>query len=274
MNILKFVVVSTCVIFSASAIFAEQSAEKRSVPAQRRAAKKKAASKAVSKDATVAIDRLNAKNRKTQNYWWKERHEAKLAEIKACGGSYDLVLLGDSITHRWDRQGFGTNILARLEQKYSVLNLGIGADMTGHVLWRITKGGELDGYKAKVVSLMIGTNNSRRHKPENVAEAIKKIIDIIREKQPQAKIILTAILPRYGEADDKKMMRRNNDAVNAIIKGYADSENIFWLDMNPKFPALDGDWKKVCPDGTHPIEPGYEIWEAELAPYLKKYCGK
>ncbi|MBO5940056.1 MAG: hypothetical protein J6R18_02525 [Kiritimatiellae bacterium] len=274
MNILKFAVVSMCVAFSAVTVLGDQAAEKKSAPSQRKAMRRKPAAKAVFSDATVAVERLNVKNKKTGKLWWKELHEADLAEIKTSGGSYDLVLLGDSITHRWERKGFGSNVLARLKEKYSVLNLGIGADMTGHVLWRITEGGELDGYKAKVVSLMIGTNNARRHKPENVAAAVKKIIDIIREKQPQAKIVLTAILPRYGEAADRIAMRKNNDAVNAAIKGYADSENIFWLDLNPKYPALDGDWKKVCPDGTHPVEPGYEIWESELAPYLKKYCGK
>jgi len=221
-------------------------------------------------DATVARDRLQMQNKRTKQLWWKERHEAKLAEIAASGGKYDLVLLGDSITHRWDRPGFGTNVLARLEKKYKVLDIGYGADHTEQVLWRITEGRELDGYKARVVALMIGTNNSRGYKPENVAAGIKKIVDIIREKQPEAKIVLTAILPRYGDSDEKKKMRANNDAVNAIIKDYADGKNVFWLDMNPKFPPLDGDWKAVCPDGTHPIEPGYEIWAAELEPYLAK----
>lgn len=246
---------------SATSAFAVESSAKSAPRARARAHR-------TPPDATASRDRLHMINKRTKAFWWKERHEAKLAEIAASGGKYDLVLLGDSITHRWDRPGFGTNVLARLEKKYKVLDIGYGADHTEQVIWRITEGRELDGYKARVVSLMIGTNNSRGYKPANVAEGIKKIVGIIREKQPDAKVVLTAILPRYGDSDEKKKMRANNDAVNAIIKDCADGKNVFWLDMNPKFPPIDGDWKSVCPDGTHPVEPGYEIWAAALEPFL------
>ena len=132
-----------------------------------------------------------------------------------------------------------------------------------------------DNGEAKVVTLMIGTNNSLGYKPENVAAGIRKCVDVIREKQPKAKVVLMAILPRYGDSEEKVKRRACNDAVNAIIKGYADGENVFWLDMNPKFPPVGGDaYKEVCPDSTHPNEKGYEIWAAELQPYLKKYVGK
>ena len=225
-------------------------------------------------DATMASSRLKLFKKKS-GFWWKDRHEQKLAEIKAFGGKIDLVMVGDSITHRWDRAGFGTNVLARLSKTYSILDLGFGADHVEQVLWRITEGGELDGYEAKLVTLMIGTNNSLGYKPENVAAGIRKCVDVIREKQPKAKVVLMAILPRYGDSEEKVKRRACNDAVNAIIKGYADGENVFWLDMNPKFPPVGGDaYKEVCPDSTHPNEKGYEIWAAELQPYLKKYVGK
>src|ERR1700726_2595337 len=35
--------------------------------------------------------------------WWRERHEAKLAELKR--GHVDLVFLGDSITQNWEKSG-------------------------------------------------------------------------------------------------------------------------------------------------------------------------
>lgn len=273
MNMLRLLAIAGCVTLTVAVSVQVEAAEagKKVAKSERKSVKRRNAPL----DATVAKDKLKHRQKRTKAFWWKERHEAKLAEIKASDGSYDLVLLGDSITHRWDRKGFGTNVLARLEKTYSVLGIGFGGDRTENVLWRITEGGELDGYKAKVVSLMIGTNNSLGYKPQNVADAIKRIIGVIREKQPQAKIVLTAILPRYGSDSTKIQRRMNSDAVNAIIKGYADGENVLWLDMNPKFPPVDGDgWKRVCPDGTHPIEPGYEIWAAELAPFLKKYCGR
>lgn len=41
------------------------------------------------------------------------------------------------------------------------LNLGIGGDTTGEVLWRLRYARQLDGYRAKCISLMIGTNNRK-----------------------------------------------------------------------------------------------------------------
>ena len=230
--------------------------------------------KKAKRDARQAKDRLWLYDKGKRTYWWKDRHEAKLAEIKASGGKYDLVFLGDSISHRWDREGYGLNVLNRLMKEYSVLDIGFGADHTENVLWRITEGGELDGYEAKVVSLMIGTNNSLGYSARNVAAGIKNIVAAIREKQPKAKIILTAILPRYGASEEKLKMRKCNSAVNEIIRGYADGETVFWLDMTDKFPPLDGDYKAICPDSTHPNEKGYEIWAAELKPYLDRFVGK
>ena len=95
--------------------------------------------------------------------WWEKRHAAKLAEIAASGGEIDLVFVGDSITHNWEGargpgSDYGGKPLAELKKRYSVLNLGFGGDTTRNVLWRL-ENGELDGYRAKCVMLMIGTNN-------------------------------------------------------------------------------------------------------------------
>lgn len=223
-----------------------------------------------SRDATQPKSRLNM-YKMGKGYWWKGRHEAKLAEIKASQGAFDVVMIGDSITHRWEREGCGANVLARLGKDYSILDLGFDSDHTEQVLWWITDGKELDGYEAKVVTLMIGTNNTLGYASENVAAAIRKIVGIICEKQPKAKILIHAILPRYGATEEMAMRRVNIKAVNAAVKELADGENVIWLDLNPKFPSADGeDYKTVCPDACHPNERGYEVWAAELLPHLKK----
>ena len=76
----------------------------------------------------------------------------------------DVLFLGDSITaglggagkEAWDKN-FGP---------LKAANFGIGGDQTGHVLWRITEGKELEGIKPKVAVIMIGTNNiGRQHAP-------------------------------------------------------------------------------------------------------------
>ena len=59
---------------------------------------------------------------------WKERHESKLAEIKASGGTYDVVFIGDSITHRFE--GVGRAVKEELEKTRRILWLGYGGDRT------------------------------------------------------------------------------------------------------------------------------------------------
>ena len=204
--------------------------------------------------------------------WWLLRLLEKRNEIAASGGAFDVVLFGDSITHRWE--SIGAASLAELRKTYSVLNLGYGGDRTENLIWR-GENGELDGYKAKCVMLMVGTNNSghRNDKPEDIAAGIRRLLDLIAKKQPQSKVLLLPIFPRGANAKDAR--RINNDKVNAIIKGFADGEKVVWVDFNAKFLDEKGDTRWVMPDLLHPNADGYrEIWLPSVLPYLKEACGK
>ena len=179
----------------------------------------------------------------------------------------EMVMVGDSITHFWefDDRSFGYGVYRRLCEGRKVLNLGYGGDRTEHVLWRL-ENGELEGYRAKTVMLMIGTNN--RTPAAETAEGIKKIIGLIRAKQPQAKILLSPIFPR-GKADDKH--RARNEEVNGIIKGFADGESVVWLDFNGEFLNADGSIRKgmMMDDLLHPVRGGYEVWLKALENCLR-----
>lgn len=74
--------------------------------------------------------------------------------------SYDIVFIGDSITHFWaDEDGVthGVEVWREYYGRRRVLNLGFGFDRTQNVLWRLEHG-ELDGQCPKLVVLNIGTN--------------------------------------------------------------------------------------------------------------------
>ena len=156
-----------------------------------------------------------------------------------------------------------------------MLNLGYGGDQTQHVIWRM-ENGELEGYKAKLFTLMIGTNNSHHDKhspPEGVAAGVKRIIDIIREKHPESKIVLMPIFPCRAQADDP--IRVKNEKINALIKPYADGETVLWLDFNDTFFNAEGKLtKEVMNDLLHPNEKGYQIWLDAILPTFRKVCGK
>ena len=136
-------------------------------------------------------------------------------------------------------------------------------------MWR-GENGELDGYKAKCVMLMIGTNN--REPVEDVAKGVREVLDVIARKQPQAKTLLLPIFVR-GEGPDNAR-RIANEQVNAIIRGYADGDKVIWCDFNAKFLDEKGDTQWIMRDRLHPGDAGYKIWTESVLPYFKKFCGK
>ena len=81
----------------------------------------------------------------------------------------------------------------------------------------------------------------------------------LRTNLPQTKVLLLAIFPRG--ADNQDPVRRIKVKTNEIISKLADSKNVFYLDISPKFLAADGKLgSEIMPDLLHPNAKGYEIW--------------
>ena len=223
--------------------------------------------------------RLDVDSKHNGRKWWARRLAAKRKEIAEGPGEYDLVMVGDSITHFWDRESaYWTQGYAEwqeLAKKYRILNLGYGGDSTQHVLWRLQHG-ELDGYRAKVIALLVGTNNGTA--PSETARGIAAIVKLMREKQPQAKILLQAVFPRneFASADRARVM-----GINAHLRRLqlVDGRKVFWLDLAPKFLTPDGsvapglmcdEWnvREKCQYNLHPHRLGYMIWREALEDVL------
>ena len=207
--------------------------------------------------------------------WWdRGRLLEKRGEIVDNGPrEYDIVMVGDSITHRWEREGGeGRELFAELKKTYSILNLGIGGDQTQHVLWRL-ENGDLEGYTAKMFTVMIGTNNGGRDE-KGIATAVMKIVDVIRKRHPESKVVLMPIFPRNAKPDDR--MRVANGRINAMLKTSPGvGKEIVWLDFNDKFLEPDGTLtKKVMDDLLHPNANGYRIWWENMKPVVKEIVGK
>ena len=205
------------------------------------------------------------------NSWWMKRHAQKLERVKA-GGSR-VVFIGDSITHFWEGNGRAQWEKYFAGAPYHALNLGYSADRTEHVLWRLDHG-ELDGYEAKAVVLMIGTNNNsaKSARPEDVAKGVEKIVAQIRARQPRARIILHPIFPRGASAQSARhaAARARNDETNRLLKRFADAHpEIVWVDINAQLVDETG-WvpRALMADEIHPTDAGYDIWMKALAPFL------
>jgi len=218
------------------------------------------------KASTTPDDRLG-------ETWWKARFEQKQSLVKQ--GGWEVVFMGDSITHGWE--GSGKEVWAQNFGAYKALNLGYGGDRTEHVLWRLDHG-ELDGYQPKLLILMIGTNNTghrplAQEKPEDTAAGIRAILDKIGQKSPATKVVLLPVFPRGATPQDA--LRVRNDKVNALIKGYADGKRVVLLDFNKEMLEPDGTLtKEMMPDLLHPKAKGYAIWAKAVLPIIKETLGK
>jgi lysophospholipase L1-like esterase len=203
--------------------------------------------------------------------WWIPRHEQKLAEIaalRAANVQPDVVFVGDSITHNWEKDGQA--VWAANYAKYHALDLGFGGDHTENVLWRLQHG-ELDGYQARMVVMMIGTNNTgdRMEDPATTAIGVRRLLDEIRQRQPGAKILLLAVFPRDEKPDSP--LRRINDRLNATLSTFADDRTVFFLDIGAALTGPDGTLSRdVMPDLLHPNDKGYAIWAEQMNPTLQR----
>jgi beta-glucosidase len=206
--------------------------------------------------------------------WWRPRHEAKLAEIRAmreAGKSPQVVFIGDSITQGWEQAGKA--VWAEHFARYDALDLGFAGDKTENVLWRLQQG-EIDGIAPKVAVLMIGTNNTgdRNDDSAMTAAGVRRVIDEIRLRLPTTKILLLAIFPRGARADDAK--RAVNTRINARISAFADGRSVYFLDIGAALTNADGSLSPdVMPDQLHLSEQGYRQWALAMQPTLTRLLG-
>ena len=96
-------------------------------------------------------------------YYWANRVREQTEWVKALRGqTVDIAFLGDSQTHflegRYGRRESPWPSVTAFMKGLKTLNLGIGGDRVEHALWR-AKNGQLDGYRAKCVSILIGSNS-------------------------------------------------------------------------------------------------------------------
>ncbi len=201
--------------------------------------------------------------------WWQQRHQSMNARVQQ--GDVDLIFIGDSITHGWE--GAGKEVWQRFYGGRNAVNLGIGGDQTCHVLWRLDNG-NIAGISPKLAVMMIGTNNvGSGHSAQQTAAGVKAIVDKLRTKLPQTKILLLAIFPRG--ADNKDALRQSNTKTNQMIAKLADGRKVFYLDIGAKFLCPDGKLsKEIMPDRLHPNARGYEIWAEAIEPDVAKLMGQ
>jgi len=202
------------------------------------------------------------------------RHKEFLNRIEQSKGEGDVIFLGDSITHGWEGQKAAWK---EYFGDFKPVNLGIGGDQTGHVLWRITDGKELENLKPKAAVIMIGTNNG--HPPEQVAGGIKAIVQELKKQKPGIKILVLGVFPRGNKADadtetgivPAAKLNKKIPAINAIIANLDDGKTVFFKDIGKEFLDKNGGLSKdIMNDYLHLTGKGYDIWGKAIKGDIQK----
>ncbi len=214
----------------------------------------------------------------------EKRHAEKVAAIKA--HQFDLMMIGDSITHNFDNAAY-KGVWEQFFAPRNAIGLGYSGGRTENILWNLANG-ELEGQSPKVVTLLIGTNNSDDanykvvHTPEQIAEGTAAIVKLLREKCPATKILLLRIFPRtnvYKNADgtergSAEKRFATNQRGGELVAKLADGKNVFFLDVNHAFLRLDGTLDpKLMPDQLHPSPEGALAWARAMEPVLCELFG-
>ena len=204
--------------------------------------------------------------------WWKERHEANKARIEQ--GNVDLLLIGDSITHTWDRE-VGQKVQEYYYGDRNFINLGFGGDMTGNVLWRLNDL-PLDKIEPKAAMLLIGINNlwvPCNQNPADVAQGTKMIVEKLESLYPNIKILVlfTFVVGENPDTPERFRVARENAAVLDLLRGdphvILKDINYLWLDESNHIK------KEMLGDFCHPTEDGCKAWGAAVEPEIAKMLG-
>jgi lysophospholipase L1-like esterase len=211
-----------------------------------------------------------------------QKAHAQLLE-KAKQGRIDVYFEGDSITRRWGASDLRyQDLLANWRQNFfgwNASDFGWGGDTVENVLWRL-ENGELDGVHPRIVVLMAGTNNlggppGDDPDPSNVDEVsrgIEVILAVLRQKAPEATVILMGVTPR---GDRRGAVRPQTiRKINECLSGLADGKRVRFLNINEHLEGPDGmPLPGMTIDGLHPSVKGYQIWADALKPVFRELLG-
>ena len=216
------------------------------------------------------------------------RHDQKVKEVRS--KNYDVVMVGDSITHTLGELGGKYEPMKKVWNKHflplNTINLGYNGYRTEQILWNL-QNGELEFKKSpKVFILLIGTNNTDDrhfktvHNAEEIFTGTKAIVTTIQNRHPKTKILVLRIFPRGGDDEKGISPPAFNSSPKCIetcrqagelTRQLADGKKVFWLDINHVFLQPDGNINtELMWDLLHPSPRGAETWVSAIMPTIRK----
>lgn len=174
---------------------------------------------------------------------------------------YDNVLfIGDSLT-------VGLSMYGSLKNATFFCINGMGAsEALTRNMDGVTLDALLDVKQYDAVYIMLGVNDMGS-KRKSYLTSYGTLLGHVQEKQPDADIVIQSILP-VTSAYTAEHPKINNDEIrerNAALAELADSESIFYLDLNTFFVDEAGNLSaSQARDGLHLTAKAYKVWREAL----------
>lgn len=169
-----------------------------------------------------------------------------------------VVFFGDSITEGglWDEWFPST----------ALINRGIGGNTIEDLRARIDSA--IDNPAA--VFLLVGTNDlGLGHRVERVADEMRGLVALIRERAPETNLFIQSVMPRQAKFADRI---RHLNAVNQDIAAGAGAE---YIDLWPALADTEGALRaEYTRDKLHLGGAGYAAWVEVLRPHVERFSAR
>ncbi|CAL8117632.1 unnamed protein product [Orchesella dallaii] len=197
--------------------------------------------------------------------YWIDRHNQFIQNSLDNNASINVIFYGDSITEGWNGEGRPT-----FDDYYAPVqtaNYGIGSDRVEHVLYRVRDGEVTDNISPKLCVVKIGTNNLGGNDDLQIALGNVILVNDLRERQPNMKILLLGILPRTNE----EWTNRTSN-INRIISSLDNGKTIRFLDMKEHFYFGGNNFatELYTSDLLHLTAAGYRKWAEVMDPLFRE----
>ena len=203
---------------------------------------------------------------------WLKHHATLVDLVQATQDAVDIVLIGGSITESWgggwDESPFRA-VWQNHFSRYNALNLAIGGDGIKNVIWRLDHHA-IDGLSPTVIVLLAEFGNSPvPGNDEAIAEDILVCVRSLRERCPEAHVVLVKPLPCAGR-DVKPLCCQLDEMM-------LDADPMLTvMDLWDEYVNRDGSLKSIgfAKDNLHLDDIGYELYASRLRPILAQLIGR
>ena len=180
-----------------------------------------------------------------------------------------VAFVGDSLTAYWletGRLAWGRTFAPLPAEAF-----GIPGDTIANLRWRL-QNGELEGKGARLYVVLIGTNDLGQPvppEPEWIVDGVRKVVDDIRERRPEARILVQSIPP--GGADPRWEHRKRIVRVNSMLAATDWPRGVSFVDTHDRFLDEDG-WQRreLFLDAIHFSAEGYRMLAEALKPEIDR----